>query len=159
MSKTPVTKYEGDFSAKGLAFFSQAQPVNIILAFGLSLLILLAICLDFFSASCVTGLILENTVTYWSLFGQIVILALIQLGGLGYMTIATVFYRLIIRKHGLREKVIMAETINTTRLNNFSGLIKKIILGTFLFEGVGAALLSISFILYLSPHLGFWGNT
>jgi trk system potassium uptake protein TrkH len=54
------------------------------------------------SASCVTGLILENTVTYWSLFGQITILCLIQLGGLGYMTIATVFYRLIIRGHGLR---------------------------------------------------------
>ena len=98
------------------------------------------------SASCVTGLIAQNTATYWSLFGQIVILTLIQLGGLGYMTIATFFYRLVIRKRGLREKVIMAETINTTRLNNFSGLIKKIIFGTFLFEGAGAALLSISFI-------------
>lgn len=98
------------------------------------------------SASCVTGLVAQNTATYWSTFGQIVILMLIQLGGLGYMTIATFFYRLVIRKRGLREKVMMAETINTTRLNNFSGLIKKIIFGTFLFEGAGAALLSISFI-------------
>ena len=98
------------------------------------------------SASCVTGLILENTVTYWSLFGQIVILALIQLGGLGYMTIATVFYRLIIRKHGLREKVIMAESINTTRMNNFSSLIKKIFLGSIIIEITGAVLLSIRFI-------------
>ncbi len=98
------------------------------------------------SASCVTGLIAQNTATYWSLFGQIVILTLIQLGGLGYMTIATFFYRLVIRKNGLREKVMMAETINTTRLNNFSSLIKKIIFGTFLFEALGAALLSISFI-------------
>lgn len=98
------------------------------------------------SASCVTGLILENTVTYWSVFGQIVILALIQLGGLGYMTIATVFYRLIIRKHGLREKVIMAESINTTRMNNFSSLIKKIFLGTIIIEFTGAVLLSIRFI-------------
>ena len=98
------------------------------------------------SASCVTGLILENTVTYWSLFGQIVILALIQLGGLGYMTIATVFYRLIIRKHGLREKVIMAESINTTRMNNFSSLIKKIFLGSIIIEFTGAVLLSIRFI-------------
>ncbi len=98
------------------------------------------------SASCVTGLIAENTATYWSLFGQIVILVLIQLGGLGYMTIATFFYRLVIRKKGLREKVMMAETINTTRLNNFSSLIKKIILGTLMFEGVGAMLLSVSFI-------------
>ena len=98
------------------------------------------------SASCVTGLVAQNTATYWSTFGQIVILMLIQLGGLGYMTIATFFYRLVIHKRGLREKVMMAETINTTRLNNFSGLIKKIIFGTFLFEGAGAALLSISFI-------------
>lgn len=98
------------------------------------------------SASCVTGLILENTVTYWSVFGQIVILALIQLGGLGYMTIATVFYRLIIRKHGLREKVIMAESINTTRINNFSSLIKKIFLGSIIIEFTGAVLLSIRFI-------------
>lgn len=98
------------------------------------------------SASCVTGLILENTVTYWSVFGQTVILALIQLGGLGYMTIATVFYRLIIRKHGLREKVIMAESINTTRMNNFSVLIKKIFWGTLIIEILGATLLSIRFI-------------
>lgn len=98
------------------------------------------------SASCVTGLVLKNTVTYWSLFGQIVILALIQLGGLGYMTIATVFYRLIIRKHGLREKVIMAESINTTRMNNFSSLIKKIFLGSIIIEFTGAVLLSIRFI-------------
>ncbi len=108
------------------------------------------------SASCVTGLVAQNTATYWSLFGQIVILVLIQLGGLGYMTIATFFYRLVIRKKGLREKVIMAETINTTRLNNFSGLIKKIILGTFLFEGAGAALLSISFIKHFGVAKGIY---
>ena len=98
------------------------------------------------SASCVTGLILKNTVTYWSIFGQLVILGLIQLGGLGYMTIATVFYRLVIKKHGLREKVIMAESINTTRINNFSSLIKKIFLGTVIIEFIGAVLLSIKFI-------------
>ena len=108
------------------------------------------------SASCVTGLVAQNTATYWSLFGQIVILVLIQLGGLGYMTIATFFYRLVIRKKGLREKVIMAETINTTRLNNFSSLIKKIILGTFLFEGAGAALLSISFIKHFGVAKGIY---
>ena len=108
------------------------------------------------SASCVTGLVAENTATYWSTFGQIVILSLIQLGGLGYMTIATFFYRLVIRKKGLREKVMMAETINTTRLNDFSSLIKKIIIGTFLFETVGAALLSISFIKHFGVAKGIY---
>ncbi|MBR4099889.1 MAG: Trk family potassium uptake protein [Clostridia bacterium] len=98
------------------------------------------------SASCVTGLIVENTVTYWSLFGQIVILILIQIGGLGYMTIATFFYRLIIRKRGLKEKIIMAESINTTRLNDFSAPIKKIFWGTVIIEVSGAALLAIRFV-------------
>lgn len=98
------------------------------------------------SASCVTGLVVENTVTYWSVFGEIVILSLIQIGGLGYMTIATFFYRLVIKKHGLKEKVLMAESINTNRMHNFSALIKKIILGTFLIETLGAVLLSIRFI-------------
>lgn len=98
------------------------------------------------SASCVTGLIVQNTVSYWSLFGEIVILLLIQVGGLGYMTIATFFYRLVIRKRGLREKIIMAESINTTRMNNFSALIKKIFLGTILIELIGAILLSLRFI-------------
>ncbi len=108
------------------------------------------------SASCVTGLVLENTVTYWSVFGQVVILTLIQLGGLGYMTIATVFYRLIIRKRGLREKVIMAESINTTRMNNFSTLIKKIFWGTVIIEGLGAMLLCIRFIPLLGVTKGIY---
>ncbi len=98
------------------------------------------------SASCVTGLVVQNTVTYWSIFGELVILFLIQIGGLGYMTIATFFYRLVIKRHGLREKVIMAESINTTRMDNFSSLIKKIIWGTVIIEISGALLLSIRFI-------------
>ena len=102
------------------------------------------------SASCVTGLVVTNTATHWSVFGKIVIILLIQTGGLGFMTIATFFYRLVIKKHGLRERVIMAESINTARLSDFSVLIKKIVFGTFIFEGVGALLLSVRFI----PHYG-----
>lgn len=98
------------------------------------------------SASCVTGLIVQDTATYWSVLGQIIIILLIQIGGLGYMTIATFFYRLIIKKRGLREKVIMAESINTTRMNDFSSLIKHIVLGTAVIEISGAILLSVRFI-------------
>lgn len=98
------------------------------------------------SASCVTGLVLKDTATYWSGFGQAVIITLIQIGGLGFMTIATFFYRLVIKKHGLRERVIMAESINTGRLSGFSPLIKRIVFGTAIFEGVGAALLATRFI-------------
>ena len=103
------------------------------------------------SASCVTGLVVVNTATHWSVFGKCVIISLIQIGGLGFMTIATFFYRLVIKKHGLRERVIMAESINTARLSDFSVLIKKIVFGTFIVEGIGAILLSTRFI----PRYGF----
>ena len=98
------------------------------------------------SASCVTGLSLVDTFSFWSLFGQIVILVLIQIGGLGFMTISTFFRRILFKKAGLRERAIMAESINTSRMSGFSSLIRKIICGTVIFELSGAALLSISFI-------------
>lgn len=103
------------------------------------------------SASCVTGLILHDTATYWSLFGQIVIISLIQIGGLGFMTIATFFYKLIKRRTSLRERAVMAESINTTRMSGFLPLTKKIIAGTVIFEASGAMLLSIRLI----PKFGF----
>ena len=64
------------------------------------------------SASCVTGLVLVDTATYWTGFGQAVILLLIQLGGLGFMTIATLFSRLVRRRMSMRERGVMAESIN-----------------------------------------------
>lgn len=103
------------------------------------------------SASCVTGLILHDTATYWSLFGQIVIITLIQIGGLGFMTIATFFYKLLKRRTSLRERAVMAESINTTRMSGFLPLTKRIIAGTVIFESAGALLLSIRFI----PKFGF----
>lgn len=108
------------------------------------------------SASCVTGLVVQDTSTYWSIFGQIVIIFLIQIGGLGYMTIATFFYRLIIKRRGLLEKVIMAESINTTRMNDFSALIKHIVLGTVFIEITGAFLLSFRFIPMLGLSKGIY---
>ena len=103
------------------------------------------------SASCVTGLILFDTATYWSLFGQLVILLLIQIGGLGFMTIATFFHKILRKRTGLRERAVAAESINTTRMGGFSVLIRRIIAGTALFEGVGAVLLSCWFV----PHFGW----
>ena len=71
------------------------------------------------SASCVTGLVLQDTATYWSLFGQLVIIFLIQIGGLGFMTIAIFLFRLISKKASLGERAVMAESINTTRMGDF----------------------------------------
>ena len=106
------------------------------------------------SASCVTGLVLKDTATYWSLFGQLVIIALIQTGGLGFMTIAIFFFRLISKKASLRERAVMAESINTTQMGDFSRLVKKIITGTLIFEGSGGVLLSLHFI--RQPDIGFF---
>ena len=105
------------------------------------------------SASCVTGLVLQDTATYWSLFGQLVILVLIQIGGLGFMTIAIFFFRLVSKKASLRERAVMAESINTTKMGDFSRLVRKIIIGTIALESIGGILLATHFV--RQPNLGF----
>ena len=106
------------------------------------------------SASCVTGLVLQDTATYWSLFGQLVIIALIQIGGLGFMTIAIFFFRIISKKASLRERAVMAESINTTHMGDFSRLVKKMVTGTIVFESAGGILLALHFI--RQPEFGFF---
>ena len=108
------------------------------------------------SASCVTGLVLVDTGTYWSLFGQLVILALIQLGGLGIITVSTLFFALADKNMGLRKRAIMAESINTTHIAGLKGLTRRIVLGTLVFECVGALLLSIRFIRDFGPLKGIY---
>ena len=89
------------------------------------------------SASCVTGLVVCNTATAWSPFGQAVILVLIQIGGLGFMTIATGFSMMLRRRLGLRERQIMQESINVDNIGKIASLTKMILRGTALFEGGG----------------------
>lgn len=102
------------------------------------------------SASCVTGLVVYDTWSHWSLFGQLVILTLIQIGGLGFVTIG-VFLSIVLRRRiGLKERGLMQESVNTLQIGGVVRLAKKIILGTAFFEGAGAILLSIRFI----PQLG-----
>ncbi len=103
------------------------------------------------SASCVTGLVVRDTGSQWSLFGQIVILILIQVGGLGVMTLVTFFLMAMRRKVGLKERQIMTESINASQIGGILSITKVIFLGTLLFEGTGAILLSIRFI----PRFGF----
>ncbi len=108
------------------------------------------------SSSCVTGLVLVDTATHWSLFGQIVILLLIQTGGLGFMTIATFFMSFAKKNINLRNRSIMAESINTSHIAGLKKITKKIILGTALFEGVGAVVLSFRFIGEFGIIKGIW---
>lgn len=108
------------------------------------------------SSSCVTGLVVLDTATSWSFFGQAVIITLIQIGGLGFMTIATMFSMLVKRKMGLREREIMVESINTEHIGGITKLTKKIIVGTAIFEGIGAVLLATRFIPEFGVAKGIW---
>ena len=108
------------------------------------------------SASCVTGLVLVDTATYWSGFGQAIVLLLIQIGGLGFMTIATLFSRLLRRRMSLRERGVMAESINTVRVGRILEITTTIGLGTLIFEGTGALLLAIRFIPEFGLGQGIW---
>lgn len=102
------------------------------------------------SASCVTGLVVYDTWTHWSLFGQIVILCLIQIGGLGFITIGVFLSIVLRRKIGLKERGLMQESVNTLQIGGVVKLARKIIIGTAVFEGTGALILAIRFI----PEVG-----
>ncbi len=102
------------------------------------------------SATCVTGLVVYDTYTHWSLFGQLVILILIQTGGLGFMSIAALISMAFHRKIGLRERELMREAANTAHLGGVVRLTRNLLLGTLIFEGLGAVLLSLRFC----PEMG-----
>lgn len=77
------------------------------------------------SASCVTGLVVQDTSTYWSSFGQAIILTMIQIGGLGFMTIATMFFMLLRRRVLLRGREILTESISVNQVGGIMRLAKK----------------------------------
>lgn len=97
------------------------------------------------SSTCVTGLVVVDTYVHWSLFGQIVILFLIQIGGLGFITIGVLFSLILRRKIGLKTRGLMQESVNTIKIGGIIRLARKIIRGTLFVEGAGAILLSIRF--------------
>lgn len=98
------------------------------------------------SASCVTGLVVADTYLYWSTFGQIVIICLIQLGGLGFMTIGIFLLMFFKQKIGLNQRGLMQESVNALHLGGLVRLTKIIIKGTLLIEGIGAVLFAFRFI-------------
>ncbi|MGI6706777.1 MAG: TrkH family potassium uptake protein [Clostridia bacterium] len=103
------------------------------------------------SAVCVTGMTVVDTGTYFSLFGQIVIISLVQIGGLGFMTMATTVFLLLGKRITLRERLVIQEALNEDTLQGLVALTRNIMLTTFLIELIGAALLSVRFI----PIYGF----
>lgn len=98
------------------------------------------------SAVCVTGLVVVDTLAHWTMFGKIVILVLIQVGGLGFMTIATTLFILMGRKIRLKERLIIQEALNQYTMSGMVRLSKNIFMGTILLEAIGAIILSIRFL-------------
>ena len=108
------------------------------------------------SASCVTGLVPVDTHSTWTLFGQAVLLVLIQIGGLGFMTIATGFLLLLRRRIGLLSRQILTESINRTHVGGVIRLAGRIFRITALCEGLGALLLSCRFVPEFGWARGIW---
>ncbi len=98
------------------------------------------------SAVCVTGLVVVDTGTYWNMAGQIVILLLIQIGGLGFMTMASLIAMIIGKRISLQGRLMMQESLNSYNISGVVRLTKYVVMLTFFIEAIGAALLSIRFI-------------
>jgi trk system potassium uptake protein len=99
------------------------------------------------SAVCVTGLVLVDTATHWSPFGQAVILALVQVGGFGFMTGSTLLLFILVgRRTALRDRLLAQATIDTPNLGSVGPLIRRVAVFTVIAEVVGAAVLTLLFM-------------
>lgn len=98
------------------------------------------------SATCVTGLIIYDTYNHWTAFGQVVILTLIQIGGLGLVTFTSFFSVLIRKKIGLRSMQLAQESINSASILDIQLIIKQVVILSFSIELIGALLLSLVFV-------------
>lgn len=110
------------------------------------------------SATCVTGLVLFDTYTQWSPFGQAVIITLIEIGGLGFMSAASTFVFLLRRKVGLRQRMVIAQALNLNDMDGVVKIQKLVITGSLSIQGIGALILFLRFL----PEFGFrralaWG--
>ncbi len=108
------------------------------------------------SASCVTGLIVRDTGTFFSPFGQAVILLLIQVGGLGFMTMATVLFMLMGKRISLNERMALAEGLGESRLQGIVRLCRSVVAVTAVCELTGAALLAVRFVPQFGAAKGAW---
>jgi trk system potassium uptake protein TrkH len=103
------------------------------------------------SATCVTGLVVVESGLYWSAFGKCLIILLIQIGGLGFMTMAVLLSVIIRRSLSPRDRILVAASYGINDFGGVNKLVKRILLGTLAIEGSGALLLSLRFI----PDFGF----
>lgn len=107
------------------------------------------------TATCVTGLVTLPTVSTWSIFGQVVILVLIQIGGLGIITIMSALMILLHKKMGIGDRLLLQDAFNLNSLSGIVRFVKKVMLGTFVVEGIGALLYMTVFVPEFGPK-GIW---
>ena len=105
------------------------------------------------TATCVTGLVTLPTVSTWSVFGQGVILILIQIGGLGVITMMSALMILLQKRMGISERLLLQDAFNLNSLSGIVRFVKRVLLGTFLVEGMGAVLYMTVFV----PQFGARG--
>ena len=108
------------------------------------------------SATCVTGLTTIVPIEQFTLIGQIVLLVLIQIGGIGLMTLISIVLISIGRKLNLSDKLIIRESLNQNSLNGLAKLIQKICIYTFILEAIGACILAVKFIPDFGVSKGIW---
>ncbi len=108
------------------------------------------------SAVCVTGLVVQNTATYWSAFGQAVIIILIQIGGMGVVTLAVAIAMFAGRKIGLMQRSTMQEAISAPKVSGIVRLTSFILKGVFLIEFIGAAIMYPVFARDVGALKGIW---
>ena len=105
------------------------------------------------TSTCVTGLVTLPTVSTWSVFGQIVILILIQIGGLGIITVMSGLMILLNRKMGIGDRLLIQDAFNLNTMSGLVKFVKNVLFGTLIIEGIGAALYMIVFV----PEFGARG--
>ena len=105
------------------------------------------------TATCVTGLVTVTTATAWSFFGQAVILLLIQIGGLGVITVVSWLMLLMHRKLGLKDNLLLQDAFNLNSLSGLARFVKNVVKGTLLVEAAGALLYMTVFV----PRFGLYG--
>lgn len=108
------------------------------------------------SAVCVTGLVVVDTLNYWSFFGQLIIMILIQVGGFGYMTMTTMLLIALGRRIGLRERLLIGESMGLSRVGGMVNLVKGMVLFTVIAEIIGAAIFFVRFSADYSTGTAIW---
>ncbi len=105
------------------------------------------------SAVCVTGLVVVNTYQHWSPFGKVIIALLIQVGGLGFMTLVTTVLIFLGKKITLKERLVIQESLNQSDITGMVRLVKNVVIGTLAIEAITAIFLALRF--WMEPDIGF----